>query len=120
MYDSALITLAFVASQVSTLKAKNISFSERNDSLPRYYRSGEINFRVKGAKQIMARIERAYAHSAHRVSHLDGVRLDFKDHWVSVRTSNTEPLLRINIEATNERTLKRELRAVKKLITDKR
>ncbi|MDO8515687.1 MAG: hypothetical protein Q7S28_00355, partial [bacterium] len=115
-YDSALLTLAAVASQASALKAKRSSLGQWCDELPRYYQSGEINFRVKGAKRIMARMERIFGKNAERVSHLDGVRMDFKDHWINIRTSNTEPLLRINIEATTKRVLEKELQVAKKLI----
>lgn len=66
-------------------------------------RSGEINMKVENAKSIMADIESHYVVEGGLVDHLDGVTVEFPDWWFSLRASNTEPLLRLNVEAdTNE------------------
>ena len=61
--------------------------------------SGEINFRVKDAKAVVARIEAVYAPQAVGRQDLDGVSLEFGDWRFNLRSSNTEPLLRLNVEA---------------------
>lgn len=60
--------------------------------------SGEINFRVEGAAEIMAAIEAEYRPDALAVDHLDGLSMEFPDWRVNLRKSNTEPLLRLNVE----------------------
>lgn len=61
--------------------------------------SGEINFRVKDARAVVARIESVYAAQALARDDLDGLSLEFGDWRFNVRSSNTEPLLRLNVES---------------------
>ena len=61
--------------------------------------SGEINFRVADVKSTVARIEAAYAPLAQLRNDLDGLSLDFTDWRLNLRASNTEPLLRLNVES---------------------
>ena len=61
--------------------------------------SGEINFRVKDAKAVVARIEAVYAPQAVGRQDLDGLSLEFGDWRFNLRSSNTEPLLRLNVES---------------------
>jgi len=65
----------------------------------RYAHSGELNFKVADAKAKMAAIRERYAPEAAKIIEIDGLRLDFGDWWCSIRASNTEPLLRLNVEA---------------------
>lgn len=61
--------------------------------------SGEINFRVRDAKAVVARIEAVYAPKAVGRDDLDGLSLEFGDWRFNLRSSNTEPLLRLNVES---------------------
>lgn len=67
--------------------------------LVRYSHSGEINFPVRDTAEALALVEKQYAEQAQEISHLDGVRMEFGDWWFSLRASNTEPLIRLNLEA---------------------
>jgi phosphomannomutase len=67
--------------------------------------SGEINFRVADAKATVARIEAVYAPKAKARDDLDGLSLDFGDWRFNLRSSNTEPLLRLNVEARGQQAL---------------
>jgi phosphomannomutase len=62
----------------------------------RYWNSGEINTEVADAAAATARVEEAFASG--QVDHTDGLLVDFEDWWFSLRASNTEPLLRLNVE----------------------
>jgi phosphomannomutase len=64
----------------------------------RYFISGEINSEVADAEAKMAEIEERYSNGG-KVTHLDGVSIDFDDWHFNVRPSNTEPLLRLNLES---------------------
>ncbi len=75
------------------------SFSELANPLKKYYHSGEINSEVRDKEAKMREIEEKYKDQAKNVYHLDGIRMDFKDWWFNVRPSNTEPKLRLNLEA---------------------
>jgi phosphomannomutase len=71
--------------------------------LRRYAASGEINRRVEGIDALLAAIEREHA-DAEEISHLDGLLVRYEDWWFNLRPSNTEPVLRLNLEAdTRER-----------------
>lgn len=69
----------------------------------RYARSGEINFEVESVEDALAEVDEAFGD--HEVSRLDGVSHDLGDWWSNVRPSNTEPLLRLNVEARDADTL---------------
>ena len=62
-----------------------------------YFISGEINSEVEDQEGRMAALAERY--SAGRLSHLDGVSVDYEDWHFNVRPSNTEPLLRLNLES---------------------
>ncbi|MAG53077.1 MAG: hypothetical protein CMH62_03895 [Nanoarchaeota archaeon] len=51
-----------------------------------------------------------------KVSHLDGVTFEFKDYWFNLRPSNTEPLLRVNLEANDRKTMNKKKRELLKRI----
>ena len=73
--------------------------------LLRYAHSGEINFKIQDKERALAAMERHY--STGTVSRQDGLSVDFNDWWLNLRPSNTEPLLRLNVEALS-RTLMEE------------
>jgi len=68
--------------------------------------SGEINSVVADIPGKLAEIERAYADGA--IDHLDGVTVQYDHWWFNVRPSNTEPLLRLNLEADDRTTMERK------------
>jgi phosphomannomutase len=63
----------------------------------RYFISGEINSEVSDAEGRMVEIEARYADG--QISHIDGVSVDYEDWHFNVRSSNTEPLLRLTLES---------------------
>lgn len=67
--------------------------------------SGEINFRVEDAPAALARVEAAFAADGPAVDRLDGLSLAFPDWRLNLRASNTEPLLRLNIETRGSATV---------------
>lgn len=69
--------------------------------------SGEINFRVDDAKATVARIVEHYSGQSPALDHTDGVSADFGDWRFNLRSSNTEPLLRLNIETRADPALLR-------------
>ncbi len=68
----------------------------RKDYEP-YAQSGEINFVVEEKVEATAAVEVAFAHGA--ADRLDGLTVDLGDRWLNLRPSNTEPVLRLNVEA---------------------
>ena len=70
----------------------------------RYAASGEINSRVGDQQMIMDRVAAAFAGRGEQ-DRLDGLTINGPDWWVNVRPSNTEPLLRLNVEAASQETM---------------
>ena len=80
----------------------------------RYHISGEINSRVSDVAQAVRRIEERYRDG--RISRLDGISVDYDDWHFNVRPSNTEPLLRLNLEAASPEAMERRRDEVISLI----
>ena len=90
-------TAAFVA-LLDVLASRDQPLSELVAPLRRYSASGEINRRVNGIPELLAKFEREHA-DADEVSKLDGLLVRYKTWWFNLRPSNTEPVLRLNLEA---------------------
>jgi phosphomannomutase len=71
----------------------------------RYPVSGEINRKVPDPKTVMERIEREYSEGAVSVDHTDGVSIEHPKYRFNLRASNTEPLIRLNVETRGDREL---------------
>jgi phosphomannomutase len=71
----------------------------------KYFISGEINSTVSDVPVKLQQLKERYSPSADRVSHLDGISFEFPDWHFNVRPSNTEPLLRLNLEALAAETM---------------
>jgi phosphomannomutase len=81
--------------------------SELIAPLRRYATSGEISRRVGDPKALLAAIESEHRAGA-RISHLDGLLVEYPDWWFNLRPSNTEPVLRLNLEARDPAVMARE------------
>jgi phosphomannomutase len=78
--------------------------SELASELPQYAASGELNSSVADPKAAMNEVAEAFAGRGD-ISWVDGLLISSVDWWVSVRESNTEPLLRLNVEARDDATV---------------
>jgi len=107
--DSGLITLVHVLNIVSEA---DVPISELVKPLRRYYSSGETNFRVDDKQAKMDELTAKYSDG--RIDHLDGVSVMYKDWWFNCRPSNTEPLLRLNVEAKSKALLEEKLAEIEK------
>ncbi|MDR1799633.1 MAG: hypothetical protein LBR19_07115 [Bifidobacteriaceae bacterium] len=93
-----------------------------------YHASGEINFRVADPAAVVERVRQAYAPDAARgvvsIDTLDGLTIGHWDQaprwWANVRPSNTEPLLRLNVEAADEDVMVKVRTGLSHLIDSKR
>ena len=99
--DSGVIAAVVVLEQLSLAR---VPLSELLRPLRRYYSSGEINTHVEDRFGRIEQIAAAYASG--RQDRLDGLTVEFDDWWFNVRPSNTEPLLRLNVESRTEELLK--------------
>lgn len=93
-------TAAFVAC-LDVLAETGLPISELVAPLRRYAASGEINRRVSDIAALLASLEDEHTGKA-EISKLDGLLVRYPDWWFNVRASNTEPVVRLNLEAPNE------------------
>ena len=109
--DSGLITLVHLLNILSDTK---LPLSELVKPLRRYRASGEINFEVEDKQAKMDELEKKYGDA--QIDSLDGVTIRYKDWWCNCRPSNTEPLLRLNVEAKTEKLLKDRLAEIEAML----
>ncbi len=105
--DSGLIATMVVLEQ---LCEAGIPLSELRKPFERYADSGEINTTVADQQAVIRHVAATFADA--QQDHLDGLTLDFGDWWFNLRPSNTEPLLRLNLEAANPAEVERRVAEV--------
>ena len=91
--DSALVATVRL---LNILSESGKKLSELIAPLRKYSHSGEINFAIEDKAGALKAIEDAFRDST--IDHLDGVTATYRDWWVNVRPSNTEPVLRLTLE----------------------
>jgi phosphomannomutase len=106
----ALVLLELISQAGKPLSELLAPFRER------YHISGEINSTVSDVPVKLQQLKERYSGDAARVSHLDGISFEFEDWHFNVRPSNTEPLLRLNLEALDAATMERRRDEVLELI----
>jgi phosphomannomutase len=136
--DAGIFAAIHIINFISGLKTDLANWL---DKLPKYYRSGELNFRIDGTNarksnlqnikknviktsiwggrtsKILKTIEKKYKNQARSISKLDGLTIEFSNWWFNLRPSNTENLLRLNMEATNKKVLDEKLREIRRIIS---
>lgn len=96
------------------LSSEEKTFSEMVAPYRKYFHSGEINRKVADTAAAIARIKEAYKDG--RLSEIDGISIEYPDFWFNVRTSNTEPLLRLNLESKSKELTDEKVAEVLKVI----
>lgn len=100
--ESAMLAAVRIL-EIMTESGKPLSALVRE--VDRYPRTGELNFEVEDKDGAIARLAKEFADAL--VYYLDGITIAYADWWCNVRKSNTEPLLRLNLEANDAPTLER-------------
>ncbi|MGH7177575.1 MAG: phosphomannomutase/phosphoglucomutase [Tepidisphaeraceae bacterium] len=109
--DSGAVAFARL---LSVLSAQDHPLSQLMEPLQRYSQSGEINFQVEDKEAKIRELAERYKSA--RIDYLDGITIDHDDWWFNVRKSNTEPLLRLNLEAKSQPMLDERLKELKKIL----
>jgi len=97
------------------LSNQNKPLSEVIKPLQKYFHSGEINSTVSDPQAIMDQLTRTYQDA--KISKLDGVTITYPQFWFNVRASNTEPKIRLNLEAVSQELMTEKKQEVLKIIT---
>jgi len=110
--DSGVVALLVVLSALSKDKRR---FSEIINEIKHYHFSGEINFKVDDKTGKIKKLKEKYSDG--KLIEIDGIRIEFDDYWFNVRPSNTEPYLRLVVEANTEELMKKKVDEISSLIT---
>ena len=96
---AAILVLNQLSQEGKTLK-------QAADPLRKYFGTGEVNFKVADKDALMKAVEAKYADAT--IDHLDGVTVTYPTWWVNVRPSNTEPFLRMCLEADTKQLMEQK------------
>jgi phosphomannomutase len=118
--DSGILTALIVLSVAARLKAEGKPFSTCIDGLMRYANSGEINFHIENKDGAIAALVKKSTSEEKptAIYDFDGCRIEFADWWFNVRKSNTEPWLRLLIEAKDPATLAAKRSAIETVLRE--
>lgn len=114
VYEAPVATMLIM---IAEMVRENKKLSEIVKPLKKYAHSGEINFIADDKLAAIKRLKEKYADAEQ--NELDGLTVKYPDFWFNVRLSNTEPLLRLNLEAIDAKTMKRRRDEVAKVIEGK-
>ena len=112
--DSGMIAALIVLEALST---SGKPLSEMLQPYNRYFASGEINSEVTDSHAVIEELAAAYTDG--KQDRLDGLTVEYEDWWFNVRPSNTEPLLRLNLEARTEESMQQKVEELLKIIRAK-
>jgi phosphomannomutase len=108
-FEAPLLALYYILKAIG-----NTPLSEVAKKYMKYAHSGEINFKVKDQKETIDKLLKEYSDS--RIDYIDGITIEQDNWWANIRPSNTEPLLRINVEAKDEKTMNNKIQEISALI----
>ena len=109
--DSGAMAFANI---LSAMADSDISLHEQIAPYRSYVQSGEINFQTRDKEEAMERLAKAYPEAS--IDRLDGVTLELDTWWCNVRASNTEPLLRLNLESESDAEVLQRIAEVSPLL----
>lgn len=99
------------------LAQKRKKIEELIESYRKYFNQPEMDFKVTDPSLILRLIEKKFKKEAKRISHLDGLTMEFPHWWFNLRISQTENCLRLNLEAQSSKEFKKGLEKIKKVIS---
>jgi phosphomannomutase len=101
-------------SVLKEMKGAGKTLSQLIEPFKKYYHSPEIVFKTENSEEIIKRIEERYKEG--KALRMDGLRIDFDDWWFILRASNTEPILKLVVEAKTEEAMKGKIKELEEII----
>ncbi len=116
--DSGIMACLLILRIISKFKKKGIKLSELINQISKYESSGEINFTLNQKMEAMESVKDFFTKNEEVTAFFDfdGYRIEFKDWWFNIRPSNTEPYLRLLVEAINKDLLDEKLDKITSII----
>ncbi|MBN2664414.1 MAG: phosphomannomutase/phosphoglucomutase [Bacteroidales bacterium] len=116
--DSGLLAAILVLRTVAKFKDKGVKLSEVIEKIRGYENSGEINFKIEQKQEAINQIVKHFKsiEEPQKILDFDGYRIEYEKWWFNVRPSNTEPYLRLIVEAQNNELLNEKVDEIKSII----
>jgi phosphomannomutase len=116
--DSGVLAALLVLGVAADWKSQGGCFSGLIDEIRTYANSGEINFHIEDKEGAMEALKKHFLslETPERILDFDGYRIEYHDWWFNVRPSNTEPYLRLVVEARTEEELELRLEELKSVL----
>lgn len=116
--DSAMIASQVILHVISEMKKQGVSVSELIAQIATYANSGEVNFKIEKKAEAMEAMKEHFMAQEKSTNFMDfdGYRIEFPDWWFNVRPSNTEPYLRLLMEAKSQELLDKKMEEAKKVL----
>lgn len=116
--DSAMLAALIILHLFSEMKKHGASVSELMSKIVAYANSGEINFKIQDKNEAMVAMRNHFSAKERMIKmmNFDGYRIEFEQWWFNVRPSNTEPYLRLLIEAKTQTLLEQKLKEAEEVL----
>ncbi|MBR4136674.1 MAG: phosphomannomutase/phosphoglucomutase [Bacteroidales bacterium] len=116
--DSAMIASQVALYIFSKMKKEGVSVSQLIGKIRQYANSGEINFTIEKKKEAMeaVKVHCCAQETPVKIMDFDGYRVEFEDWWFNIRPSNTEPYLRLLMEARTKQLLDEKIAMIKSVL----
>jgi phosphomannomutase len=117
--DSGLLATLILLDVIAKNHEKGIKVSEMIAKIEAYDNSGEINFKIEKKLEAMNAVKEFYTSNEKPSAFydFDGYRIEYPDWWLSIRPSNTEPYLRLLVEAKSKDLLDKRVNEIKEIIS---
>lgn len=113
-YGTFEMPIILVAKFLKFLSDKKMTLSEAIKPYEKYFHSGEINFKVRNVAEKLAEAEKIYSDA--KINKLDGLTVEYPDWWFNLRGSNTEPVIRLNLESRSKELTEEKVKEVSEII----
>lgn len=116
--DSAMVASQVLLHVFSQMKKQGISVSQMMSKIRQYVNSGEINFTIQNKNAAIEAVKKEclQTEKSTKIMDFDGYRIEFPDWWFNIRPSNTEPYLRLILEARTQSLLDEKLEMIKTVL----
>lgn len=116
--DSGLLASILILRILSKKKTEGYTVSQLINQIKTFENSGEINFRIEAKKAAMDAVKNYFFEEGKPEAFydFDGYRIEYPDWWLNIRPSNTEPYLRLLVEANSTELLKEKTAAIKSVL----
>ncbi len=116
--DSGELASLVALGEIAAAQRRGVTLSELVKPIDRYANTGELNFRIEDKAGTMERLRKHFVSKAEpeALYDFDGYRIEYRDWWFNVRPSNTEPYLRLIVEARTQDLLASRLSEIKEIL----